>query len=238
MRFHILEHMPYERPGRLLDWAKRYNHEVTTTRFHAGDSLPKVKDVDFLVVMGGPMSVHDENKYPWMKDEKHFMRNAMHRGTKVLGICLGAQLAAECLGAKITPNKTKEIGWLPIEKVKSHPVTQDLPSSLTVFHWHGETFSLPAHAVHLFESKHCPHQAFLWNDQVLGLQFHMEMNDSALADFQPHIMQETQKTSPSIQSWETIDKAQASHINQLGPLFDKLLNRFIETESSPLIKPR
>jgi GMP synthase-like glutamine amidotransferase len=127
--------------------------------------------------MGGPMSVNDEQTYPWLQAEKKFIAEAIDNGKIVFGVCLGAQLIASSLGAKVFPNRNREIGWFPVERVASKEnvdLKNILPDRMEVFHWHGETFDLPAHAVHLARSEGCDNQAFSIGERVLGLQFHLE----------------------------------------------------------------
>lgn len=129
------------------------------------------------------MSVNNEQNYPWLIQEKQFIRRAIDSGKVVLGVCLGAQLVANSLGATVYSNKEREIGWFNVNKVEggdSGPLASLFPPSLEVFHWHGETFELPPGAVHLVRSESCEHQAFSIGDRVLGLQFHLETTvDSA-----------------------------------------------------------
>ena len=137
---------------------------------------------DFLIVMGGPMSVHDEDKYPWLKKEKEFIRSAIENKKIVIGICLGSQLIAEVLGSKVYQNKEKEIGWFPIKfshSENSNKILNSLPQELEVFHWHGDTFNLPKSSIHLAESKCTKNQAFVL-DKIIGLQFHLEITEKGL----------------------------------------------------------
>jgi GMP synthase-like glutamine amidotransferase len=175
MRVHYLQHVPFEGLGSIGPWLRSAGADVTATRFFEDPALPDVADVDLLVAMGGPMSVNDEAGLPWLVAEKRCVREAVERGVPVLGICLGAQLIASALGARVYPNRVKEIGWLPIQ---APPVAQEglfqLPPEIEVFHWHGETFDLPAGAVRLASSAACDNQAFQIGDRVVGLQFHLE----------------------------------------------------------------
>jgi GMP synthase-like glutamine amidotransferase len=182
MRTHYLQHVPFEGLGSIEPWLLEAGHEIGCTRLYDNPALPSPSDVDLLIVMGGPMSINDEADYPWLADEKRFIREVIDRGTPVLGICLGAQLIASALGAKVTANPMKEIGWYPIEGLSSQSDDSafNFPSSLPVFHWHGETFDLPPGAIHLARSEGCEHQAFLLGRKVMGLQFHLETTpDSA-----------------------------------------------------------
>jgi GMP synthase-like glutamine amidotransferase len=175
MRAHYLQHVPFEDLGSIELWLKTAGYEITNTQFFESAILPDLANFDLLVVMGGPMSVNDEPVYPWLVHEKKFIRRAIEAGKSVLGICLGAQLIASSLGARVYPNRHKEIGWFPVEGVPSSDDSMfDFPPSLEVFHWHGETFDMPPGAVHLARSDACENQAFQIRKSVIGLQFHLE----------------------------------------------------------------
>jgi GMP synthase-like glutamine amidotransferase len=182
--FHWLQHVPFEGLGSMEEWLTARGHTVLCTRLWAGDALPSPESVTALIVMGGPMSIYDHDEYPWLLQEKKFLRKVVECGTRVLGICLGAQLLADALGAEVSPNPEKEIGWFPVARSNDVPASLmlALPQELTVFHWHGDTFALPAEAVTLYSSEACINQAFLYKEHVLGLQFHLETTrDSAAA---------------------------------------------------------
>jgi GMP synthase-like glutamine amidotransferase len=137
--------------------------------------LPDINEIDFLVVMGGPMSANDDNEFPWLTVEKKFIRTVVESGKSVLGICLGAQLIASAMGARVYKNPVKEIGWFPVQGIPS-PDSSSLsfPSSMVAFHWHGETFDLPSGATLLAKSEGCENQAFQIGASIVGLQFHLE----------------------------------------------------------------
>jgi GMP synthase-like glutamine amidotransferase len=127
--------------------------------------------------MGGSMSVHDEVEYPWLVEEKKFIKKAIDAGKTVLGVCLGSQLVSDVLGAKVYKNEEKEIGWYDIEKTcfaDSSKLMFDMALKTKVFHWHGDTFDLPEGAIHLAYSNACKNQAYLYMGRVLALQFHLE----------------------------------------------------------------
>jgi GMP synthase-like glutamine amidotransferase len=177
MRARILQHVPFESPGSIATTLGSLGATVETTRLFAGEVLPAATDVDVLVVMGGPMSVNDEADFAWLVPEKSLIAEAIATGRAVVGVCLGAQLIASALGCRVYPNREREIGWFPIE-----PTPRGRASGLEVdgpvFHWHGETFDLPAGATLLASSVGCVNQAFSLGPRVLGLQFHLEATPS------------------------------------------------------------
>jgi GMP synthase-like glutamine amidotransferase len=180
LKAHWFQHVPFEGLGSIGEWLARKGARVSSTRFFERAVLPDPDDLELLIVMGGPMSVNEEDAYPWLKEEKKLIARAIHRGIAVLGICLGAQLIASALGARVRRNEFSEIGWFAVESVDGGAT--DLPHTLEVFHWHGETFDLPQGSRHLARSEACVNQAFAFADRVLALQFHLETTRaSALA---------------------------------------------------------
>lgn len=182
MKLHYLQHVPFEGLGSIATWAKARRAQISRTRLFTGEALPSPDEIDLLVVLGGPMGVYDDHDYPYLVGEKEFLKRAIDTGTRILGVCLGAQLIAEVLGAKIYPNDHKEIGWFPIEGVQaasSNTIEKLLSNAGEVFHWHGDTFDLPNGATHLVKSHACKHQAFSIGDQILALQFHLETTRNA-----------------------------------------------------------
>lgn len=183
MRLHYFQHVPFEGLGNIEDWARNRGWSISATRFFQNDPIPEIHALDWLVVMGGPMGVMDEAEFGWLTAEKQFIARAIRQHKVVLGICLGAQLIASALGARVYRNAQKEIGWMPIELTdagKKHPLLRDLPARPEVFHWHGDTFDLPEGAVHLAQSAACRNQAFAVDERVLGLQFHLESTPAGI----------------------------------------------------------
>lgn len=180
-RVQVLQHVAFEDPGAITPWLEQRGHQIRTSHLYRGDLLPAVSDLDWLIIMGGPMGVHDEAELPWLGAEKTFIHACIDSGKTVLGICLGAQLIANVMGAEVRRNAETEIGWFPVSAVGSHPLAKLFSDSPTVFHWHGDTFAIPATAEHLCRSAACENQAFLLGDKVLGLQFHLETTEAGVA---------------------------------------------------------
>ncbi len=183
MKIHVLQHSSINALGTIEEYARTKNHSLESTRFYETKNLPEIDSFDLLIIMGGPMRIYDYEENPWLRDEKAFIKQAIEAGKHVLGICLGAQLLADVLGARVYENRHMEMGWFPVRAVgdENKPeFLKGLPDKITVFHWHSRTFDLPAGAVHLFESEGCKNQGFIYNDRVVALQFHPEVNEERI----------------------------------------------------------
>jgi len=178
MRLHYLQHVSSETPGSILLWAEQHGHTITHTLFHEDEVLPDLGAFDWLVIMGGPMNVYEEDRYPWLVQEKRFIGEAIATGKLVLGFCLGGQLIADVIGGKVTSNGRPELGWSSVhwtKEARSSPLFSFFPESAVVFQWHSDEFSvLPPEAEVLAWSDRCAHQAFAFRERVFGFQFHME----------------------------------------------------------------
>jgi GMP synthase (glutamine-hydrolysing) len=193
MRLYYLQHVPFENPGCILDWAQRNRVDVKGAHLYKNEPLPALEDFDLLVVMGGAMGANDDDHYPWMRPEKELLDRAIAADKKVIGICLGSQFLADVLGVRVYPNAHKEIGWFPTtwsEAAQSHDLTNHMPETLEVFHWHGDTYDLPQGAIHLAESAACRNQAFLYGDHVLAFQFHLEVKEENVRAMLAHCGEE------------------------------------------------
>jgi GMP synthase-like glutamine amidotransferase len=181
MRMAVLQHVEFEGPAAVADWALGRGVPLRLFHLHRDTPLPSLSDFDMLTVMGGPMSANDEAQLGWLRPEIGLVRQAIAADKTVLGICLGAQIIAKALGARVYPGSAKEIGWFPVERTAgSHPLFDSLPNSFTPFHWHGETFDLPHGAKLLAKSEITEAQAFAVGQRVLGLQFHMEATEESV----------------------------------------------------------
>ena len=206
MNIHCLAHVPFEDAANIGVWAADRGHKINYTRFFNGDALPAIDSFDMLAVMGGLMNIYEHDDYPWLVDEKHFLKQAIDAGKKIIGVCLGAQLIADVLGGKVTRNPHKEIGWHSISLTdagRQCPLFKDMPAVLDIFQWHGDTFALPPEAVLLAENTTCSNQAFLYKNNVLALQFHMEYSRESIEKMLTHCADEL-VDAPYIQTPEAI----------------------------------
>ncbi len=203
IRIHYLQHEPYEGPGCIEDWAETKGHRLSLTQLFSHENPPALSEIDLLIIMGGSMGVYDEEEYPWLKAEKNYIREAVAAGKPVMGICLGAQLLANALGAKIGRAKYKEIGWFPIRKTeagKASPALHAMPDELAVFHWHGDQFDIPEGCQSLAFSEACPNQLFQSGDRVIGLQFHFEATAASVSRMLEDAGEELEEAGPYVQS--------------------------------------
>ena len=206
MRIHHLQHVPFEGLGSMEAFLQSKGHSLTATHLYLGEPLPSIDDLDLLIVMGGPMGVHDESQHPWLKGEKEFIKSATKSGKRILGICLGAQLIAAALGAKVTPNPHREIGWFPITpdpSLEASPLAGIFPHQAEVFHWHGDTFAIPDGATPIASSQACTNQGFLLDGPTVALQFHLETTPQSAALLLEHCGHELDGT-PFVQGEKEI----------------------------------
>jgi GMP synthase-like glutamine amidotransferase len=227
MRIQCLQHVPFEGPAAIAHWAEARGHSLVSTPLYAGAAPPPQADFDWLLVMGGPMGIYDEADHPWLAVEKAFLRESISAGKTVVGVCLGAQLLADVLGARVYPGPHKEIGWFPIELTAEAAATAPLgllPATLDVFHWHGDTFDLPPGAVHLASSAVCANQAFLYDGRVLGLQFHVESTPASVRDIVANCADEL-VPAPYIQSAERLLAAGEDDYRRLHAALFGVLDR-------------
>lgn len=224
MDIHILQHVDFEGPAYLEEWAVARRHRLKIIRADVG-LLPEPETTEGLIVLGGPMSVHDESLLPWLTREKRCLEAMLKRDRPILGICLGAQLLADVLGGKVYRNPVREIGWFPVEPAEGAAAFTGWPARFDAFHWHGETFELPLGAVHLARSKACENQAFRWSSRVLGLQFHLEATPAWVRELVRHAGDELSEGGPWIQDPETM-VADLGRFEAAHRLLDSILDRW------------
>lgn len=207
LRIHYFQHVPFEGPGCIKDWAEKEKHLLSCTRFYKHEVPPDLSEIDWLIVMGGPMGIYDEPIYPWLAHEKQYLKKAVDANKVIVGICLGSQLIADALGARVKQAKYKEIGWFPIRKTeagKASTLLSSMSEQSFVFHWHGDQFDIPDNCLHLAESDAGPNQLFQFKDRVIGLQFHFEVTADSIREMLQDVGDELNETGPYIQSESTI----------------------------------
>ena len=227
MRLHVLQHVPFEGLGHIDSWIRRRGHRLTLSRLYEGAKLPDPEAFDRLVILGGPMNIHEEAAYPWLVEEKALIKAALAAGKSAVGICLGAQLLADGLGSRVYAGSHREIGWFPVRLTAAGQrtaLTEGLPAVTTVFHWHGDTFDLPPGAVHLFESEACANQAFLLDNRILGLQFHLESTPETVQQLLTHCRDEL-VPGPFIQGVAQIADTVPERFARINNLLETLLDR-------------
>jgi GMP synthase-like glutamine amidotransferase len=231
MKAHILQHVPFEDIGSIRGWLEARQAEITYTRFYETDHLPALKGLDLVIVMGGPMSINDEVVFPWLCDEKSFIRAAVQEGIPMIGICLGAQLIAGALGARVYRNAQPEIGWFPITAAPNEGDCFRFPERCLAFHWHGETFELPPEAVLLASSEACKNQAFQIGRHLLGLQFHLETTPDCLQSLVANCRQEL-IPGPYVQSEQILTQVAADTYADIDILMSDVLSYVISGQKA------
>jgi GMP synthase-like glutamine amidotransferase len=218
MKALYIQHVPFEGPAYIRDICHMHAIILEAWPVFQDTLLPRLADYNLIFIMGGPMGVYDDTEYPWLKEEKKYIEQALHARIPIIGICLGAQLIAEVFGARIYRNKYKEIGWFPVMKTAESAAKsvfhEVLPPEFYAFHWHGDTFELPQGAVHLAQSKACRNQAFVCRENVLGFQFHLESTAESIEELYQHACDEVED-APYVQDTHQIlstDHIKASNI--------------------------
>lgn len=230
MRIHTIEHVPFEGPGAIARYARTRGHALARTRIFDREPLPPLDEADLIVIMGGPMSVHDEDRLPWLVEEKRYLCRAIDAGARCFGVCLGAQLLAEALGGRVGPNHGREIGWFPVRLTPegaASPIFAGLGDEFAAFHWHGETFSIPPGATWAAESDACRHQAFEARGRIVGLQFHLETTAENMELLISHCSDELEPSGAFVQSPEEM-RARRALADSTWPLLCKILDNLME----------
>lgn len=228
-KMHILQHVPFEGPGMIETWSKSNHFQITKTEFFQNSwTLPQPEEFDLLVIMGGPMGVNDQTRFPWLGEEKRFIEKAVNNDKKIIGICLGAQLIASVLGARVYKNKHREIGWFNVQTVTGSDYRSwlmGIPQRFSAFHWHGDTFELPAQCHRIFRSDGCEQQGFVMDTQILGLQFHLEVAEKDIIAILKNSAEDMAAAGPFVQA-ELQIKNNLARSELLHPILFQLLDRF------------
>ena len=232
-RLLVFQHVPYEVLGKLDPMLRNAGFRIRYVNFGRDpETLPDVSKYDAMVILGGPMCISQSDAYPHLNIEIQCIRNAIEQNIPILGICLGAQLIAAALGAKVYSNHTKEIGWYdvtPTQEGLRDPVVRHLGGHEQIFQWHGDTFDIPPGAVHLASSPDCANQAFRFGDNIYGFQFHLEVDQPMVERWFaiPSMLKEVSNTG-YLKSAEEMLKQTQQHINASTELGEKTFGAFIE----------
>lgn len=191
----ICKNITTEGPGTIEDYLKAKKMPYTIIDLSVGEDIPDTEKYNVLILMGGPMSVNEDDRYPYIKNEMVLAKDFIADNKKVLGVCLGAQIIAKALGARVYKGVEKEIGWFDIEltdagirdhlmrKLAVHPQAGDIWKRFKVFHWHEETFDIPGGAVRLAKSDIYPNQSLRYGDNAYAFQFHIEATKDMIYDW-------------------------------------------------------
>jgi len=236
-RILVIQHVPHEGLGTFGDAIKRTGGSITfVDSTKAGVRWPAADAFDALVVMGGPQSVYEQARYPYLASEIQLLKSALKAKKPILGICLGAQLLAAALGAKVTKNPQKEIGWYPLMRepgADDDPLCEPFGQTETVFQWHGDTFSLPKGAARLFSSPLCDEQAFRYGENAYGFQFHVEVTAAMIRAW----LRESANKAELARLKGTIDpsailKQTPQHIQRLEELSKHVAETFMNCQNA------
>jgi GMP synthase (glutamine-hydrolysing) len=201
MNILIVKHIDIEGPGLIEYYLNQEKIPFRILNLQASSRLPKIDNLSHVVFLGGPMNVYEEDRYPFLKEEDLFIKEAIQRGKGVLGICLGAQLIAKAIGAKVFKAPVKEIGWYDVSLTgtgSSDPIFSKLPNTFPVFQWHEDTFEIPHAGKLIATSSSVPNQAFRYGENTYGLQFHLEVTQEMILEWMKTYEEEFKGSQPPL----------------------------------------
>jgi GMP synthase-like glutamine amidotransferase len=179
----IVKHVDSEGPGSIEAHLKREEVQYQTLNLEQSHHFPKLDDLTHIILLGGPMNVYEEEQYPFLRQEDFFIKEAIQRGKQILGICLGAQLIAKALRARVYKAPVKEIGWYDLsltDEGRGDPLFSRFPKTFSAFQWHEDTFDIPNAGKRIATSSSVPNQAFRYGENAYGLQFHLEVTEEMI----------------------------------------------------------
>jgi GMP synthase-like glutamine amidotransferase len=229
MKILVFMHIENEGPGTLGDYLVAKNVTPRICRLFDAEPLPgDASGFDAIVSMGGPMSVYEEAKYPFLKEETLFLRRAIDSGVPVLGICLGAQMIAKACGAAVRKAPEGELGWARVRltpAARTDPLFHGVSETLQVFQWHDDTFDIPKGGLHLATSQECPNQAFRYRN-AYGLQFHVEVTPEMLKSWSQDPEQQRRMVDAyEDHKSELVTNARTLYANFLARIWERQANR-------------
>lgn len=203
----IIKHVDIEGLGLIEYCLRQEKVPYQILNLQSGIHLPKLDDFTHIVILGGPMNVYEEDRYPFLREEDLFIKEAIQRGRPVLGICLGAQLIAKALGAKVFKAPVKEIGWYDVSLTRigsNDPLFSNFPKTFPVFQWHEDTFEIPKAGKLIATASSIPHQAFRYGENAYGFQFHLEVTEDMIQEW----METYEEEFKGLQSTPLFSKAE------------------------------
>ena len=225
----IFRHAANEGPGTIESFLAEKDIPYNIVKIDQGASpITDIKNCSGLIFMGGPMSVNDD--LPWIPESLTLIRAALAAHLPIMGVCLGGQLIAKAMGAVISQSPQPEFGWLPVQTVKTAETAEirgwleKIPAKFDAFHWHGETFSLPAGAIPLLTSEACASQCFV-TDNSIAMQCHIEMNEALVRDWAENNT-DLPPPSATIQTREAMVADLDQKLASLQIVADKLFNHW------------
>lgn len=205
----VIKHISIEGPGIIADFFWNRGGRVKIVELGDGDKLPvELRDIEAVIILGGPMNVYEEVKFPFLKDEDRFIKRTLKEKIPILGICLGAQLLAKACGAKVKKAEKEELGWYKVdltEEGKNDPLFKDTNGRLDVFQWHEDSFEIPDGAVLLATSDFCKNQAFRFGKNAYGFQFHIEVTPVMIESWVKKYLDESSQNEMAIGQKMLID---------------------------------
>jgi GMP synthase (glutamine-hydrolysing) len=223
----VIQHIGCETLGRIETALASEGLSYQYVRVFDGQPVPEDLDGAMgVIVMGGPMSVYEQDHYPYLRQELKLIETALGSRTPLLGVCLGSQLLAAALGSQITKGTQKEIGWHPVELTQAgqnDPLWADVPATFTAYHWHGDVFDLPHGAHRLASSTLTAHQAFRYGPNAYGLLFHMEVTEPIMRRMVATFSDELHETG---QSGDGLIHLAAQHLPELQSIGDRVFRRW------------
>jgi GMP synthase-like glutamine amidotransferase len=226
----ICRFAPTEGPGYFGSYLTAREVPWRIVKLDEGESLPAARDIAGLGMMGGPMSVNDE--LSWIPPMFSLIRQSIDADVPVIGHCLGGQLLAKALGAPVTRNPVKEIGWGEVDVLTEAIAASWGPAEpFLSYHWHGETFAIPEDAVRIWSSAYCANQAFAFGDKHLGMQCHIEMTAEMVetwCETGAGEIEESLSRSPAVQSRSDMRENLQARIEALHRVADRVYARWIK----------
>jgi GMP synthase (glutamine-hydrolysing) len=224
MHIHFILHASFEKPGYIDTWIAKNGYTSSATSPYKGERLPSGDDFDFLIIMGGPQSPTNLTEFPYLKDEIYFTQKAIENNKSILGICLGAQIIGEALGAKTDRSPHKEVGAFPISLTPDgllDPIFKHFPQQFEVMHWHNDMPGVPDAAVILAESAGCPRQVVRYGEKIYGLQCHLEMTPELIKEMLEHCKEDLR---PSLYT-QTREKMLAVNFSEINEKLHFILDK-------------